>query len=267
MLDSAYIDINEWLQYIEAENKQGNITAEECNAIMRKLSLTKFEGKYKILILWLPEYLGEQGNKLLKMIEEPPEDTLFLLCTDNTELILNTILSRCQLLRLNPLTDEQVSKALVEKNNLEPNHARHLAFMAEGNFIEALQLIGNQHNNDSELLLNWLRKCWIGNPAELMEWVEKDFSKLGRENQKQFLRFSLHFLRELLLKVVTGTDQLRLEPKETQVAANMAKLLDFEKISRISQLLNDNYYYIERNANPKILFLDASIKVHKIMRA
>ncbi|MDX1910396.1 MAG: hypothetical protein SFV22_02865 [Saprospiraceae bacterium] len=263
--ETPYADANVWLQRLGAENKQGNINKEECNAILKKLSLKIFEGRYKILLMWLPEYLGKEGNRLLKLIEEPPEQTIFLLVAENQDLILNTILSRCQLIKMDPLNDEEVTAGLVQQRQLDPERARQIAFLSGGDFGAALAAADTPETDDAQLLLDWLRKCWRGHAVEMVRWAE-DFARLGRENQKQFLHYGLHFLRELLALVSTSQNRLRLRPEEFATAQNMAKVLDFEKIVQISALLNDNIYYIERNANPKILFLDSSIQMHRIMK-
>lgn len=265
LADNPWMDANSWLQRLGAENKQGNITKEECNAIIKTLSLKIFEGRYKILLMWLPEYLGKEGNRLLKLIEEPPEQTVFLLAAENTDLILPTILSRCQLVKTDPLDDDTVAEGLQEYRQLPADRARQIAFLANGDFNQALQLADTPANDDAALLLDWLRKCWRGNGVELVKWTEH-FAKLGRENQKQFLAYGLHFLRELLALLVTRTPRVRLRPEELQTAQNMAGVLDFDKITQITALLNDNVYFIERNANPKILFLDTSIQLHKILK-
>jgi DNA polymerase-3 subunit delta' len=265
LAETPYADANTWLQRLGAENKQGNITKEECNAIIKKLSLKAFEGRYKILLMWLPEYLGKEGNRLLKLIEEPPEQTVFLLVAENQEAILNTILSRCQLVRTDLLPDEDIAAGLQQQRGLDSARARQLAFLAGGDFGAALALADNPENDDAKLLLDWLRKCWRGNAVELVQWTDQ-FAQLGRENQKQFLQYGLHFLREMLALVATGNTELRLRPEERDTALNMAKVLDFEKITRLAALFNDNAYYIERNANPRILFLDSSITMHRIMK-
>ena len=263
--ETPYADVNTWLQRLGADNKQGNINKEECNAILKKLSLKAFEGRYKILVMWLPEYLGKEGNRLLKLIEEPPEQTIFLLVAENQDLILNTILSRCQLVKLEPLSDEAVAEGLMEFRGLNQERARQIAFLSGGDFGAALQAADAPVTDDAQLLLDWLRKCWRGHAVEMVRWTE-EFAKLGRENQKQFLHYGLHFLREMLSLVSTGSAAMRLRPEELATAQNMAKVLDFEKIMQIVELINDNIYYIERNANPKILFLDTSIQMHQIMK-
>lgn len=118
MADNPYLDVNQWLQGIGAENKQGNITKEECVNIIKKLSLKTFENNYKVLIMWLPEFLGKEGNRLLKVIEEPPESTIFILVAEDQELILNTILSRCQIVNIKALSDEEVTEGLVQQQAL-----------------------------------------------------------------------------------------------------------------------------------------------------
>lgn len=263
--ENPYFDAYSWLQRLSAENKQGNITRAECQAIQKKLSLKTFEGRYKILVLWLPEYLEKEGNRLLKLIEEPPEDTVFLLVAEDAEAILPTILSRCQLVRTGLLSDAEVAGALRRDREFDEERARQLAFLAGGNYHNALELADHPAHNNTALLLDWLRKCYRGNGVDLVKWTE-EFAKLGRENQKQFLLYGLHFLRELLSLIVTADTHLRLGAEEYNTAVNLAKMLNFEKITVLTQLLNDNIYYIERNANPKILFLDTSIQIHQVFR-
>jgi DNA polymerase-3 subunit delta' len=263
--ENPFMDVNSWLSRIGAENKQGNINKEECNAIIKKLNLKLFEGPYKILLMWLPEYLGKEGNRLLKLIEEPPEKTLFVFVAENPDLILPTILSRCQLIKTETLSDEELVNALKDFRNLESDRAAQIAFLANGDLNQAFHLIDNPENDDSQLLLDWLRKCWKGNGPELVGWTEA-FAKLGRENQKQFLNYGLHYFRELLSLLVTGSDNLRLQSQELASAINMAKVLSIGQLQQIVELVNDNIYYIERNANPKTLFLNTSIQIHRILK-
>ncbi len=262
---NSYLEINQWLQALDAENKQGNITRDECVDIIKKLSFKTFEGTHKILIMWLPEYLGKEGNRLLKLIEEPPENTLFILVAENQELILNTILSRCQLLTMNKLKHEDIVHALVARKQVEEQEAQRIAFLADGNFTEALSLIGNATNDNATGFLKWFRVCYLGKATELVEWVD-EFAKLGRENQKQFLRYALHFLREYMVIKLVGDAKARLQPNELTTAQKMTKVIEYEQIEPISTVLNNCFYYIERNAHPKVLFLDASIQINKILK-
>ena len=262
---SPYFTINNWLQEIEAGNKQGNITRDECVRIVKKLSLKTFEQGYKVLILWRPEFLGKEGNRLLKMIEEPPEKTIFILVAENQELILNTILSRCQIVNMQPLSAEEVSEGLQEYKNLSAENAYSIAVLAEGNFTQALALAENPENDNAQRFLEWMRLCYAGNGIEMVRWVHR-ISNIGRENQKHFMQYALHFVREIMIHTATGSKNLRLSGKEAEAARKMSKILPFAKIERIVPLFSDCIFHIERNANPKILFLDTSIQLNSIFQ-
>src|SRR5690349_12521778 len=171
LTDTPYANVNDWLQQLSAENKQGNINKEECNAIIKKLSLKAFEGRYKILVMWLPEFLGKEGNRLLKLIEEPPEETIFLLVAENQDQILNTILSRCQLVKTDILSDGEVAAGLEARQHLDPDRAREIAFLAGGDFGAALTAASAAENDNAAAFLDWLRKCWKGNAVELVKWT------------------------------------------------------------------------------------------------
>jgi DNA polymerase-3 subunit delta' len=264
-LENPYLDVNHWLQFIGAENKQGNINKDECLRIIKQMSLKSFEAVHKILIIWLPEYLQKEGNRLLKLIEEPPENTVFILVAENQERILNTILSRCQLIKFNTLSDEELIAGLIEKEGVSQEQAAAAAHLANGNFNEALELVSNSENDNALLFLEWMRKCYQGKGTELVPWAEK-FAQLGREKQKHFFQYGLHFMREFMLFKMTGSQQIRLRQPELETVMRLSKVVAFEKIEPITKLFNDSFYFIERNANAKILGLDASIQMNKIFR-
>lgn len=265
MDENPYLTLNDWLQLIGAENKQGNINKDECLNIIRKLSLKTFESPHKVLIMWMPELLGKEGNRLLKIIEEPPENTVFMLVAEDQEQILNTILSRCQLIKIRPFQDEAIIEALQRRFDDIGDSARTIAFLADGDMNEALQLAGNKENNNSALFLDWMRKCYKGNGVELVKWVDQ-FATLGRENQKYFLRYALHFLREYLLLKMAGAERVRLQNNELKTARNLTKVIEFDQAEALIGLFTDCSHHVERNANPKILFLDASIRAHHILK-
>ncbi|MBC7850189.1 MAG: hypothetical protein H7Y31_10660, partial [Chitinophagaceae bacterium] len=198
-----YGNVYDWLQFIGAENKQGNITAAECNDILRKLSLKSYQGSYKILILWMPEYLDKSGNKLLKLIEEPPADTLFILVAETESLILPTILSRCQLVKFPPLDEETLTTALIDRAKLAPDQARRISLLAEGNYREAVQLVQHAEEDWQAMLREWLNAIVKSGPVAQVKWVEET-SKLGREKQKQFLRYFNHLLQQAIRVRVIG---------------------------------------------------------------
>lgn len=260
-----YLNANQWLQKIGTENQQGNITKEECVQIVRKLSLKTFEGDSKILFMWMPEYLGKEGNRLLKMIEEPPDQTIFILVAENQDLILNTILSRCQLIAFPPLPDASIEEGLVARRGVPRERAQAIAQLANGNYNEADSLAGEMESDHAHRFLDWLRHCYRGNGATLVPWVE-NFSRLGRENQKHFFRYGLHFLRELLTLQLAGSAHVRLRPVELETAEKLKTVLNYEQIQPIVGLFNDCIFYIERNANQKVVMLDSSIRLHRFMK-
>ena len=265
LTENPYHSVNDWLHRIGAENKQGNINKEECNSITRKLSLKIFEGRAKILLMWLPEYLGNEGNRLLKLIEEPPEQTHFIFVTENTDLILPTILSRCQLVRVPPLSDAVIARALETRWGIPADRAQDLARLADGDVNEARKLSRTTESDYGTLFLDWMRRCFQGKPTALVEWTN-DFAQLGREDQKQFLRYGLHYWREFLAMKIRGEAVARLLPKEAETAARMQDLVDLDQLGGIVSLFDDCIRYVERNANPKIIFLDASIRMHHIFQ-
>ncbi len=263
--ENPYLNIQQWLRHIQAENKQGNITKDECSAIIKKLSLKTFEGAYKILIIWLPEFLRKEGNRLLKLIEEPPEKTLFILVAENAEEILNTILSRCQIVKFPPLSDEEVKSALLEKG-LPEGKALDIAHLANGNYNQALTLIDESENDNANMFLAWLRICYLGKPKDIVDW-SGEFAKLGRENQKHFFDYGLFFLREYMVLKLTGNNNIRLSEKEASTAQNLTKVIQYEQIEPISKILTDSAFHISRNANPKILMTDITIRMNKILKS
>ncbi len=262
--ESPYRSFEEWMHYIGAENKQGNINTLECVHITKKLNLKSFEGNKKILVMWLPEFLGKEGNRLLKLIEEPPEHTFFILVTDHQDLILNTILSRCQMVKFSQCSDEEIANGLTQMEQVASEKAKMIARIADGNYHEALKL-KNEVQNDYEILfVDWLRKCYKGKKSELVT-VSEQIAAMGRESEKQFFKYGLHFLREMML-LKFGDRPSHLPENQQSSAVKLGSLLSFEQLESMAELFTECIFYIERNANPKILLLNTSIQLHKIMR-
>jgi DNA polymerase-3 subunit delta' len=259
-----YGNVYDWLQFIGAENKQGNITAQECNDIIRKLNLKSFESVYKILVMWLPEYLGNEGNKLLKLIEEPPANTLFILVAENESLLLPTIVSRCQLIRIPPLSTEEVEKALTGRNKTDAAAARQVASVSEGNYREALQLVQHANEDWQSLLRDWLNAIMKTGPIAQTRWVD-EISKLGREKQKQFLRYFNHLLEQAIRLNAIGENYF-LPEKERDFAQRLNKIAGIGQQQAIVEELDKASYYIERNANGKMLFHALTIKLYHIIQ-
>lgn len=266
-----YGNVYDWLQSIDAENKQGNITAHECNDIIHKLSLKSFESEFKILIMWMPQYLGKEGNKLLKLIEEPPANTLFILVDENEELILPTILSRCQLVKIPQLSIEDIELALIERSGTNSKQARQIAGISDGNYREALQQLQHAGNDWEENLREWLNCMIKKDLIAQVKWIE-EISKVGREKQKQFLRYFNHLLEQSIrLRIIgaVGGDTnhgVHISEKEVDFAERLNKLIEIPQQQAIIEELDRASYYIERNANPKMLFHALTIKLFHIIK-
>ena len=259
-----YGNLYDWLQFIGAENKQGNITAQECNDIIRTLNLKSFESEYKILILWMPEYLGNEGNKLLKLIEEPPPNTLFVLVAENESLILPTIVSRCQLIKIPALETIEIQEALVNRNNTNAEIARQAAGVSEGNYREALQLVQHADEDWQSLLREWLNAILKTGPVAQTKWVE-EISRLGREKQKQFLRYFNHLLEQAIRFKLMG-DNIYLPEIERDFANRLNRIAGIAQQKAIIEELDRVAHYIERNANAKIQFHALTIKLYHIIQ-
>ncbi len=260
-----YGNAYDWLQFIGAENKQGNITAHECSDIIRKLNLKSFESEYKVLIMWMPEYLGYEGNKLLKLLEEPPPNTLFILVAENESLILPTILSRCQLVKIPMLEAKDIEDALITRNKTEGTTARQVAGVSEGNYREALQLVQHADEDWQSLLKDWLNAILRTGPIAQTKWVE-EVSRLGREKQKQFLRYFNHILDQAIHYRILG-DQMQLSVAEKDFCEKLnKKVTDIAQHQALVEELDRAAYYIERNANAKILFHALTIKIYHIIQ-
>ena len=262
---NPFLDIKTWLHSLNLENGQANINVKECVQIVKKLGLKTFESEYKVLIMWMPEYLRNEGNRLLKLIEEPPENTIILLVAEKQDAILNTILSRVQLLKVNPFSDLEIKQHLEDKYGIPTKDSDQLVGIASGNMNAAINLANQDAVNYSDSLFQWLRIAYKMEPVELGKWVN-EMSGWGRENQKNFLEYGLHFFREYLFSLITGRKNLRLSEYELSIAQKMTSLLDISKTEQLILIFNDCIGAVERNANPKILFLADSLSIGRVMR-
>ena len=267
----AYGNIYDWLQFIGADNKQGNITAAEVEDINHKLNLKGFESQYKILVMWMPEFLGKEGNKLLKLIEEPPPDTLFIFVAEDESAILPTILSRTQLVKIPSLTDDEVEEALITRGKVESNKARQIAGVCTGNYRESLQMLQNAEEDWQSLLREWLNAVAKNNTAAQIKWID-EIARLGREKQKQFLRYFIHLLEQAvrvrMIEETTGTKTpfSNMPEKEKDFAIRLNKLCSLSAHQAIITELDKATYYIERNAHAKMLFHALCIRMFHIIK-
>lgn len=266
LLEDPYFDLDIWRSKLNAENKQANIPIAECHDIIKKLSYKAFEAETKVLIMWLPEFLDKEGNALLKIIEEPPANTLFILVAQNQDQILNTILSRTQIVKIPKLADSDVENYLIDHSQLSANQATEYSFLADGNLITAKALLQDTPNNNASYFAEWLR-MGFGNKVPAMIDFTDDVAKWGRENQKNFLKYGINFLRECSLLLSGADDLVKLPHQTLEVAKKLSThVLNLAMVEALINELEQAHYHIERNANPKILFLDVSLQLVKIIK-
>ena len=264
---NPYLSELEWLLSLDAEGKkQGNITAEECRDVIRKLGLKPYEAKYKTVIIWLPEYLRTEGNILLKLLEEPPAQTLILLVAQDADRVIATILSRAQTMRIPALKEEDVTNYLIEKFETPAENAAAIARISEGSLVQATTLLQAGHANYFELFSTWMRLCYNARREldKLTSWVEGTAGE-GREFLKSYLAYSQHMLRACLIYKFGNESLLRLNQQEKEFISKFSAALTEENIPAIVQLINQSTMHLERNADLKITFLNLSLYIGRLL--
>jgi len=266
-----YFDLNPfggyqpWLEYIQAENKLANINRTECQQIIRSLSLQKYEGAYKIQIIWMAEKLGKEGNRLLKLIEEPTPDTIIILLADSSNSLLNTIVSRCQILNIPPFQDEDVS-TLLNGLDLEENRKNEIIRLAFGDMSKAIAMATEENNDWDEYLLQIMRTSYSLN-AEKIKGEVAHLTSLGKHNIISFCHYGLYFFREYLKALhINNTDICRLSLKEKNTVLRMMKVVDEPMVSELVKLFESNIGLIQRNINNNILWINTFFTIGQMMR-
>lgn len=271
--EQPYGNLFDWYKKIGVDNKQGQIGVDEAQDIVKSLSLKAYEGNYKIMLIWMVEKMNTTAaNKLLKLIEEPQNKTIFILIAEDEEQIINTIKSRCQILHFPPLAEDVIKNALLTKYQLEDSVATKIAHQADGNFNKACDLVyaDSEDLQFEEWFVFWIRSAFKakGNKSavhDLISWSE-DVSRTGRETQKQFLQFCLNFFRQALLLNYKTNSLVYFEPKTIGFnLENFAPFVNDANILEISEELQDAIYHIERNGNSKIILTDLSIKLTRLL--
>lgn len=261
VLENPYGTTFEWMQFIEAENKQANMSADDCRKIIDALNFKSYEGGMKIQIIWRPEYLGKEGNILLKLIEEPPADTLILFVAESEEEILPTILSRTQLVRLRPIPAQDIADALIRKAGAEARQAAQIGQMADGSYTEALQLMAHMENDLLPSVRSWFNVIFTNNGIGIVQFSE-EWSKAGREKIRNLFSYTLHLL-EGAVRVSYLPQAITAYPaEEGQFIQRLAsRRLSLDSLQKMMELINDASYYIERNAHTKSVLLSCCIKL------
>lgn len=268
IIENPYVNQSKWYEIIDLENKQGIISKNESYEILKKLNLKTFESEYKIMIIWLPEKMNAfAANKLLKLIEEPPEKTLFLLVAENTEQILQTILSRTQLFKIPKVDNESIQKALCDNEGLSIEKANDITHLANGNYSSALNLINSveEDNYNFNYFAQIMRLSFQRKVIELIEWVD-EISRIGREKQKSFLVYAIRLTRENFMLNIKNKELVHLTKKELEFSEKFSQFIDQENVYQIYDALNRAHSDIEMNAYNKIVFLDLALKIVKLIK-
>lgn len=268
VLKNNYFDLNQWQEHLGELGKNAVIGVEESRHILQKLSLKSYSGKYKIMIMWLPEKMNiAAANKLLKMLEEPPAETLFLLVCDSIENMLPTIISRTQSLKIPAFTVDEVATYLESEFAVEKKIAASFAGLSQGNIVEAIQMVqGDQHQHIYfDLFVKMMRTAYAANAFELMN-VADELAALEREPQKNFLKYGLHLFRESILLNYMKDKLVNLRNDERAFLEKFAKFINNQNISELLTEFDLAHYHLERNANAKILFADLMIKLTKLIK-
>ncbi|WP_034260083.1 DNA polymerase III subunit [Altibacter lentus] len=275
VLSNPYASLFDWFQTLGIENKQGNINVREAEEISKRLSLKAYEGGYKVMIIWMAEKMNtECANKILKLVEEPPEKTVLLLLTEQEEQILATIRSRCQRLHFPLLPEEQIAKALQTKHAVSENVAKKISRQSHGDFNKALHLF--QQDGDDKVFEKWFVQ-WVrtafkakgnkGSIHSLISWSETIAGE-GRETQKKFLTFCLELFRQAMLQNYKADSLIFFEAQEPGFSIQkFAPFIHQNNIYAITHALEDAIYHVERNGNAKIIFTDLSIRLTRLIHA
>ena len=260
----CYASLPNWYNALDIENKQGLINVRDASTIIRKLNLKSYEAEYKVVIIWMAERLNtEASNRLLKLVEEPPEKTLFILVSENQEELLMTIRSRTVLMKIPKLTYNDVCEALVKKFNCNAENAHNAAVLSNGNWILATNYVDNQDEEKIYFTFfqKWMRYCFKFNAPELIDFIANDIKSLGREKQKEFLAYGLNLFHNALFINNGLINNVLLPEDEKAFLKNFAPFISNNNIDLITELFEESIRQIERNGNAQLIFLDDSFKI------
>ncbi|MTI39875.1 ATP-binding protein [Fulvivirga lutimaris] len=260
LTESPFSDLDTWRDAYGGENKQVNISKKESREIIKSLSLKSFEGKYKVMIIWLPEFMHPTAaNGILKILEEPPEKTLFILVSNDKERLLTTITSRTQIVTIPQFADEDIKSILIETNGLDEAKASQLAHLADGDLNNAFKLAQQTENDSHDFFAKWMRSCFSRNFSDLVNMAD-EFHGSNKLSQRSLLKYALNTFRESLL-YQNAPNLNRVNGSVLDFIKNFSKVLHQSKIVKMSNLIDEAYYHLERNGSPKMIFLDLSLHI------
>ena len=254
--ETRYFSLFDWIKKMDVKERKPIISVDESLDIQKKLKLKSYEGGYKIMIIWMAEEMNTQcANKILKILEEPPEKTLFILISEDDGKLLDTIKSRCQTLRVNRISDPELKLHLEENFELNMEEADSIASFSEGNIIKAKEMLnlGEDEHSLKEHFIDLMRSSYKKNVIDMMNWAD-EMAQTGKERQKIFLLYTSHMLRQCILKNYAGTDHIKVSGDELSFLDKFSPFVNGNNIREFMKSIDEAYYQLERNANAKILF-------------
>ena len=267
--EGVYFDANDWLARIGGENQQLQIYVNESDALQQKLALKSSQGGRRVVVLWLPEKMPDAtANKLLKLIEEPPSRTYFLLVSQQPDQVLGTIQSRTQRLQIPALQEEEIGQALVERQGLDATQAHNLAHLAQGNYTRALHcmMAGNDEKEFFDLFVSLMRLSYMRKIKDMREWSDQ-VSRMGRERQKHLLDYCQRMVRENFVYNFGRQQELNyMSQEEKEFSSRFARFINERNVIPITQALSDCQRDIEQNVNAKMVFFDFAIKLIRLLK-
>lgn len=265
---NPYFTSAQWFDHIGVENAQGLIYAHQSEEIIRKLNLKSYESEYKIMIIWLPEKMHVAcANKLLKMIEEPPMKTLFILITESEEDIISTIRSRCQLINIPPIDSASLEKAIAELPEAEGHNIKNIVHLSKGSYSKALELLqpDEQTQFNLERFKELMRSAYGRKFTDLFKWVDQ-LSGIGREKQKSLLNYCLVILRENFIYNLKNSNLSFMNEQEVDFSKRFSPFINERNIIELTEVFETAFNHIGMNGNPKIIFTDVAFKITKLIR-
>jgi DNA polymerase-3 subunit delta' len=268
VMAGPYFTMNEWLELMGGENQQAIITAGESDSLIRKLSMKSSQGGYKVSLIWLPERMNiECANKILKLLEEPPSQTLFIMVCEEPEKLLETIRSRVQRIDIRKIADEDIKKALMEKRGLNDDMAQRVTRMANGNWLKALEMLSVDSENELflDMFQSLMRMAYQRKARDLKTWADR-MGALGREKQKRFLDYFMRLIRENFMYNFHREELCYMTQREEDFAKNFARFINEYNVLPISDLVNRAIRDIGQNANAKMVFFDIALQMTVLIK-
>lgn len=264
--DNPFAELSDWLGIMNAESRLANINKDAILSVNDYYKYTRFEGNKKIMIIWNAELMGNEGNRLLKLIEEPPSESLIILIAEDTSKILKTILSRCQIFRIPPFSYDELESWASEKSGLNINISRQMIAIADGDINRLIRFFREEQTDYFDLFLKWLNTAYAGKTDQILKFAE-EFARMSRENQKQFFSFILKFLEQSIKSFYLDEAGIKLTEKEKSSLEKLKTMLNERKLISLAEEINNNIIYVERNINSKLMIFDSSLNINRLFRA